>query len=157
MRTAALDVFRPKEEIHMTQIKQTDPGRKLRRILSASTISGDKVVNPAGEKLGEIKELMIDLPSGRIAYAVLSFGGFLGMGETLFAVPWNALTVDEDQKQIVLNADKEQLKNAPGFDKDNWPDMVNVGWGTQIHTYYGTQPYWESEVQEKTLRGGGGL
>ena len=79
------------------------------------------------------------------------------MGETLFAVPWNALTVDEDQKQIVLNADKEQLKNAPGFDKDNWPDMVNVGWGTQIHTYYGTQPYWQSEVQEKTLRGGGGL
>ena len=141
----------------MTQIKQTDPGRKLRRILSASTISGDKVVNPAGEKLGEIKELMIDLPSGRIAYAVLSFGGFLGMGETLFAVPWNALTVDEDQKQIVLNADKEQLKNAPGFDKDDWPDMVNIRWGTQIHTYYGTQPYWESEVQEKTLRGGGGL
>ena len=79
------------------------------------------------------------------------------MGEKLFAVPWNALTVDEDQKQIVLNADKEQLKNAPGFDKDDWPDMVNIGWGTQIHTYYGTQPYWESEVQEKTLRGGGGL
>ena len=101
--------------------------------------------------------LMIDLPSGRIAYAVLSFGGFLGMGEKLFAVPWNALTVDEDQKQIVLNADKEQLKNAPGFDKDDWPDMVNIRWGTQIHTYYGTQPYWESEVQEKTLRGGGGL
>src|SRR5438045_6771503 len=157
MRTAALDVFRPKEEIHITQIKQTDPGRKLRRILSATTISGDSVVNPAGEKLGEIKELMIDLPSGRIAYGVLSFGGFLGMGEKLFAVPWNALTVDEDEKQIVLNADKEQLKNAPGFDKDNWPDMANIGWGTQIHSYYGTQPYWASDVQEKTLREGGGL
>src|SRR6266702_4289908 len=95
----AVDVFRPKEEFHMTQIKQTDPDRKLRRVLSASTISGDKVVNAAGENLGDIKELMIDLPTGRIAYAVLSFGGFLGMGEKLFAVR-NALTVDEDEKHI---------------------------------------------------------
>ena len=90
----------------MTQIKQMDPDRRLRRVLSASTISGDKVVNAAGDKLGDIKELMIDLPYGRIAYAVLSFGGFLGVGEKLFAVPWNALTVDEDEKQLLLNADK---------------------------------------------------
>lgn len=141
----------------MSQIKQTDPDRKFRRVLSASTITGDNVVNPAGEKLGDIKELMIDLPSGRVAYAVLSFGGLVGMGEKLFAVPWNALTVDEDEKRLILNADKELLKNAPGFDKDNWPDMADTAWATQIHSYYRSRPYWETDVQKKTLGGGGRL
>jgi len=67
-------------------------------VLSASTLSGDTVRNAAGDDLGSVKEIMVDIPSGRVAYAVLSFGGFLGMGDKLFAVPWSALTVDEDEK-----------------------------------------------------------
>lgn len=67
-------------------------------MLSASTLSGDTVRNAAGDDLGSVKEIMVDIPSGRVAYAVLSFGGFLGMGDKLFAVPWSALTVDEDEK-----------------------------------------------------------
>lgn len=113
------------------------------RVLSASTLKGDSVVNSKDETLGTIEELMIDLDSGRIAYAVLSFGGFLGMGDKLFAIPWNALNVDTIEKRFVLNVPKERLENAPGFDKDNWPNMADQTWGTKIYSYYGSKPFWE--------------
>jgi sporulation protein YlmC with PRC-barrel domain len=113
------------------------------RVLSASTLSGDPVVNAAGQNLGKIEEFMIDLESGRLAYAVLSFGGFLGMGTKLFAIPWKALALDTDEHRFVLNVDKDTLKNAPGFDKDNWPDFADRSWGIGIHQYYGLAPYWE--------------
>ena len=126
----------------MAQVLKTDTDKRYRRVLSASTLSGDSVRNRADEDLGNIKELMIDIPSGRIAYVVLSFGGLLGMGDKLFAVPWNALTVDEDRKCFLLDADKAKLENAPGFDKDHWPDMADTSWGERIHSYYGRSPYW---------------
>lgn len=140
-------------------IKKNDPDKRFRRVMGATTLAGDSVRNPAGESLGKVKELMIDVPSGRVAYAVLSFGGILNMGNKLFAVPWNALTLDEDEKQFVLNIDKTRLENAPGFDKDNWPDMANESWGEKIFSYYGTEPYWEEqeEPEKRTFRGGGGL
>ena len=87
--------------------------------------------------------VMIDVPTGRIAYAVLSFGGFLGMGDKLFAVPWAALKLDPANKCFVLAASKEHLKKAPGFDKDNWPTFADEKWAVQIHTYYKSRPYWE--------------
>lgn len=111
-------------------------------MMSAGTLTGDDVYNPQGEDLGEIKEIMLDMRSGRVAYAVLSFGGFLGMGEKLFAVPWGALKLDAANKRFVLNVEKERLETAPGFDKDHWPDMADQTWGRDIHTYYGTTPYW---------------
>jgi sporulation protein YlmC with PRC-barrel domain len=113
-----------------------------RRVLSASSLASDSVKNKLGEDLGSVKEIMIDIPSGRIAYAVLSFGGFLGIGNKLFAIPWEVLTVDEDRKCLVLDADKATLEKAPGFDKDHWPDMADLRWGTQVYTYYGRKPYW---------------
>jgi sporulation protein YlmC with PRC-barrel domain len=91
--------------------------------LSASTITGDNVRNLEGDDLGHIEELVIDLDSGRINYAVLSSGGFLGLGNKLFAIPWDMLTVDTDSKEVVIDLSKETLENAPGFDKDNWPDI----------------------------------
>ncbi len=111
-------------------------------LLSSSTITGDKVKNMQDEQLGDIKDLMIDLSSGRIAYAVLSFGGFLGLGDKLFAVPWPALTLDADDKMFVLNISKDRLKHAPGFDKNNWPDMASQQWGREIYQYYDIEPYW---------------
>lgn len=107
----------------MASIKHTDSDKRFRRILSASSLAGDRVKNSAGEDLGKVTELMIDIPSGRVAYAVLPFG-VLRVGNELFAVPWNALAVDEDEKQFLLNVDRVKLENAPGFDKDNWPDMA---------------------------------
>ncbi len=134
----------------MTQEKilQNDPDRKYRRVLAASTLAGDAVKNSAGEGLGKVDEIMIDIPTGRVAYAVLSFGGFLRMGNKLFAVPWDILKVDEDQKCFILDVEKNRLENAPGFDKDNWPDMADQSWGRQIYSYYGRTPYWESESFE---------
>lgn len=111
------------------------------RVLSASTLKGDDVVNERDEKLGKIEELMIDVEKGRVAYAVLSFGGFLGMGDKLFAIPWNALRIDREEKRFVLDVPKDKLEKAPGFDQDHWPDMADRAWSTGIDTYYGTKPY----------------
>ncbi|HEX7362020.1 MAG TPA: PRC-barrel domain-containing protein [Bryobacteraceae bacterium] len=130
------------------KIIQNDPDRGYRRVLAASTLAGDSVKNSAGEDLGKVDEIMIDIPTGRVAYAVLSFGGFLRMGNKLFAVPWDALKVDQDRKCFVFEADKTQFENAPGFDKDNWPDMADRTWGRRIYDYYGTRPYWEETIQE---------
>lgn len=138
-------------------IKHTDPDKLYRRVMSASTLDGDRVKNPQGDDLGKVEDIMIDVPSGRVAYAVLSFGGFLGMGSKLFAIPWTSMTLDEDEKCFVLAADKELLKAAPGFDKDNWPDMADPTWRNQIYTYYGARPYWDEREEEKTFRGGGGM
>lgn len=126
----------------MAKVIKTDPDKRYRSVLSASSLASDTVKNRANEDLGKIKELMIDIPSGQVAYAVLSFGGFLGVGDKLFAVPWDALTLDEDRKCFVLDADKGKLENAPGFDQDNWPDMTDTLWGEQVHTFYGQAPYW---------------
>jgi sporulation protein YlmC with PRC-barrel domain len=107
-------------------------------LMGADTLIGNDVCNKDGIELGEIKEIMLDVSSGRVSYAVLSFGGFLGMGEKLFAVPWNALNLDTDNKRFVLNVSKDQLKEAPGFDKNHWPDMADASWARSIQSFYGT-------------------
>ncbi|MDB5963044.1 MAG: photosystem reaction center subunit [Massilia sp.] len=108
------------------------------RLMGANTLIGDDVRNTQGENLGDIKEIMLDMQSGQVAYAVLSFGGVLGLGEKLFAVPWKALKLDTVNKCFTLDVSKEQLKNAPGFDPDAWPDMDDVQWQNQLQTFYGT-------------------
>lgn len=118
-----------------------------RRVLSASTLVGDQVRNNDGEDLGTIDEIMIDTVSGRIAYAVLSYGGFLGMGDKLFAIPWKAFSIDPENEEFILNVSKERLEKAPGFDKNNWPDMANTEWETNINNFYGLR-----EPEEENLR-----
>jgi hypothetical protein len=104
--------------------------------MSASSLSKDYVRNRKNEELGSIKDIMIDVPSGTIAYAVLSVGGFLGMGDRLFAIPWQALMLDEDEQCFVMDVDKDRLDRAPGFDKSNWPDMANPTWRDRVSTYW---------------------
>ena len=104
--------------------------------LSAETIQGEKVVNAQDENLGHIEDIMLDVETGRVAYAVLSFGGFLGVGDKLFAVPWQALQLDRENQRFILDADKERLENAPGFDKDHWPDSADQEFLTSIYDYY---------------------
>jgi sporulation protein YlmC with PRC-barrel domain len=104
--------------------------------LSASTLTGDAVKNLKGESLGDLKDIMIDTDNGTIAYGVLSFGGVLGLGEKLFAVPWEAIKVDGENEELILNVEKEQLKDAPGFDKDNWPNFADTRFATQVREYY---------------------
>lgn len=111
-------------------------------VMAADTLEGDKVTNTKGEDLGTIEDIMIDVQRGRVAYAVMSCGGFLGMGDKLFAIPWNALTLDANRHCFVLDADQKRFEKAPGFDKDHWPSMADNSWASQVHDYYGVSPYW---------------
>jgi sporulation protein YlmC with PRC-barrel domain len=113
------------------------PGPNL---MGADTLVGNDVYNKAAEDVGDIKEIMIDMRTGRVSYAVLAFGGFMGMGEKLFAVPWDALKLDTENKRFELDVSKEQLESAPGFDRNKWPDMADATWEAGIHAYYGTTP-----------------
>jgi len=117
-------------------------------VLAASTITGDRVRSSAGENLGKIEDVMLDIPSGRIAYAVLSYGGFMGIGDKLFAVPWSALSIDTGEHEFVLDVDKKVLESAPGFDKDNWPDMAQPDFASSVHKFYNKTPYWEKDFTD---------
>lgn len=112
-------------------------------MVSAGTVTGNDVRNLEGEDLGKIEEIMLDSGRGKVAYAVLSFGGFMGMGDKLFAVPWEALTLDTEEKCFILDVDQDVLEAAPGFDKNNWPDFADFSWGRGIHEHYGATPYWD--------------
>ncbi|WOI53731.1 PRC-barrel domain-containing protein [Parvularcula sp. LCG005] len=105
-------------------------------LLSSSSINHDSVRNAAGEDLGEIKDLMIDTETGQVEYAVLSFGGFLGMGDKYFAVPFKSFNVDRENECMVLNVEKERLKDAPGFDKDHWPNFADAAFRSSVDSYY---------------------
>lgn len=121
--------------------EQNGPGPHL---MGAETLIGNNVYNTQAESLGDIKEIMLDMRTGRVSYAVLEFGGFLGMGSKLFAVPWSVLKLDTVEKRFVFDVSKESLENAPGFEKDNWPDMADPAWEKGIHDYYAAQLYPQS-------------
>ena len=114
-------------------------------VMDAATLRNDDVVNVNGDSIGTIEAIMLDVASGRIAYAVLSFGGFLGMGTKYFAIPWSALTLDAAERRFVLDVSKEQLESAPGFNKDHWPAMADRRWASELHAHYDVSPYWEDE------------
>ncbi|WP_219136062.1 PRC-barrel domain-containing protein [Janthinobacterium sp. UMAB-60] len=131
-------------------------------LMGADTLLGDDVYNHNDEELGDIKEIMLDMRTGQIAYAVLSFGGILGMGDKLFAVPWERLTLDPVNKRFLLNVEKNQLKDAPGFDKNNWPDMGSDAWNQQMEAFYGSGTRYGSMAGNRMpsgsdLRGGASL
>jgi sporulation protein YlmC with PRC-barrel domain len=116
-----------------------------RALVRATTALSEQVFNAHGEHLGRIEDLMIDIARGSIAYAVLSFGSHLGLGGKLFAIPWSSLRWDERQERLLLDVEKYRLDEAPGFDKDNWPDMAEASWATRVHDYFGTRPYWQDD------------
>ena len=110
-------------------------------LISADKIKGTHVYNPAGEKLGSVEDIMIDKTSGRAIYAVMSFGGFLGMGEKHHPLPWTTLKYDAQKAGYVVNLNKKQLEGAPNYDRDaafNWtPD-----YGRKVDKYYDAPTYW---------------
>ncbi len=108
----------------------------FRRTLSATSLAGDRVINGRDEDLGKIEDIMVDVEAGRIAYAVLSFGGFLGLGNKLFAIPWTAMRLDEERKCFVLDVDKDMLREAPGFDKDHWPDLNSDEYARSVQSHW---------------------
>lgn len=104
----------------------------------ASQIQGMEVRNPAKEELGTVEDLVIDLQQGRVEYAALSFGGFAGIGNKLFAVPWDTLKAQADLKgvHLVANLDEKKLETAPGFDKDHWPQLADRKWHANVRQFY---------------------
>jgi sporulation protein YlmC with PRC-barrel domain len=106
--------------------------------MRSSSIAGMKVKNAEDKELGAINDLVIDINTGKVRYAAVSYGGFLGVGDKLFAIPWSKFTVKgaEGERYLVLNVDVETLKNAPGFDQNTWPDTASAAWARQIDEYY---------------------
>jgi sporulation protein YlmC with PRC-barrel domain len=134
--TLLISVFQP-TSVHA--LLQAD--EHLIGVTKASTLIGKQVKDPYGKDLGDIKELVVNWrDGGYVEYAVLSFGGFLGLGDKYFAVPWGALTLSGDKKHFILNVKEESLKNAPGFDKDNWPDMSRPDYSSLIYQFYQLDP-----------------
>src|SRR5438445_608362 len=116
--------------------------------LSLNTLTGHKVQNAAGEDRGKIEDLVLDESSGRILYAVLSFGGFLGMGNRLVAIPWVRLRLQSDHKGFILIIDNETLEHAPSFNKEHWPDMSLPEWRDRTETYFAYNPAEAPQMKE---------
>lgn len=106
------------------------------RTLSATTLLKEPVHDIRDERIGKIEDYMVDLEGGCIEYAVLSFGGFLGIGSKLFAIPWNSMQLDTDRHVWTLDVTEDRLKQAPGFDKDNWPDMSDTQYRDSIQSFW---------------------
>lgn len=123
-----------KDNLSGTNHEGAHPNSPL-RFLTASSIIGDEVLNRSGEKLGKINDIMVELSNGKIEYVVIELGGFLGMGEKYFAVPFALLEVDSINETFVLDQAKEALQAAPGFDKDHWPE-------TNSHEFDNAGAYW---------------
>ena len=132
-----------KQETRKESLETThEVNKEMLQVSRASKINGTNVKNTKGENLGGIKDLVIDPESGHVVYAVVSFGGILGLGDKLFAIPWSVLHWTRDKEYYVLDLDKETLKNAPGFDKKHWPDSSNK-WDLQreeINQFYHVNP-----------------
>jgi hypothetical protein len=111
-------------------------------LIAADKVQGTSVYNNAGETLGSIEDLMIDKPSGKVVYAIMAFGGFLGIGNQYHPLPWSILHYDPDKGGYVVNLDKRQLEGAPAYDVDKEPDWNDRSYEDKIHDYYGVGPYW---------------
>jgi sporulation protein YlmC with PRC-barrel domain len=114
------------------------------KISSAATLSGYLVRNSEGEDLGCIEELMVDPDSGKIVYAVVSLGAYLGTGDKLFAIPWRMLALDSEERVFVLETARDTLETAPWFSEENWPDFGDADWGHRVHNHFGLHPYWQA-------------
>jgi len=112
-------------------------------LLGTASFYGDSVYDVAGKFLGEIEELVLDIHSGRVAYALMAVGGFLGMGRKMLAIPWSTVTIDRAYQRCVINVDLERLIDAPSLDGDPLPRMADPSWATEVHAYFGCKPYWE--------------
>lgn len=106
-------------------------------LMSAGSMMKNTVRNYQGEDVGRIEEIMIDVTTGEIAYAVLSFGGFLNMGSKYFAIPWQTLILDKEDEVFKLDVTEEKLKHSPGFDKDDWPNFADPSFLDSVNRYYG--------------------
>jgi hypothetical protein len=108
-------------------------------LIGSDKVEGTSLRRPNGEHVGKIERLMIDKASGKVAYAVASFGGFLGLGERRFALPWSALRYNPAQDAYEVDVSEEQLDRAPPIAETSWNDAA---WNAAVFQYYGAVPFW---------------
>lgn len=111
-------------------------------LIGADKVAGTSVYNAEGESLGSIHDIILDKQTGRVAYAVMSFGGFLGIGEKYHPLPWSALNYDVNQGGYVVHLTREQLEGGPQFGAENPPQWGDRAYEQRVHDYYGIGPYW---------------
>ena len=111
-------------------------------VLPVSDLVGDRVSNIAGENLGWVEDIVLDLEHDRVAYAVISFNEALGRAGKRFAVPWTLFRLSDDRGTLLLDVERQVLERAPGFDRDALPDFADRSWGQEIHGHYGEPTYW---------------
>jgi PRC-barrel domain len=127
----------------MDTVVGTDPAvRETARLISSDKVEGTAVRNASGDKVGTIERVMIDKRAGKVAYAVMSFGGFLGMGQDYVALPWHMLRYNENLDAYEMNITENQLRGAPAIAQGWDTGIVNRDWERKVHTYYGVDPYW---------------
>jgi hypothetical protein len=129
------------KEANMAMEQRTDT-RETADLIASDKVEGTEVYRPNGDHIGEIERMMIEKRSGKVAYAVMSFGGFLGMGEDYYPLPWSVLTYNERLGGYEVNISDEQLKGAPKFRRDEDWDWSDRERSRQIYDYYGATPYW---------------
>jgi len=116
--------------------------RETHDLISSDKVEGTAVRRPNGDKIGEIERVMIEKRSGKVAYAVMSFGGFLGIGEDYYPVPWNKLTYNTSLDAYEMDITEEQLSGAPKYSAGSNFDYSHENGGRVIHDYYNVPPYW---------------
>jgi len=121
----------------------SDPKDTGGRLIAADQVEGTKIYNPGGESLGSVEDVMIDKVSGKIAYAVVGFGGFLGIGDRHYPLPWEKLTYDTAMGGYVVDLDRRTLEGAPSYSDTERAGWEDPAWGRQVYDYYGTRPYWD--------------
>lgn len=110
-------------------------------LISADKVTGTNVYNRQGDKLGSVYDVMLNKMNGQVAYAIMSFGGFLGMGESYHPLPWRALTYDTGLDGYVVDIDRNRLQGAPYYTSPDEPDWSDRAYGQSIDRYYGVLPY----------------
>jgi sporulation protein YlmC with PRC-barrel domain len=134
------DVTEERKDVMEEGQDVTEARKDLRKDVAqthrAKTVIGMSVKNSQGEALGKIHDLVLNFDNGDIAYVVISSGGLLGMGDTLHAVPWKALSLNSQADGFILNIDQTAWKNAPSFKENDWPEVADREWNRQLESYY---------------------
>jgi len=125
----------------MASIK--DPKDTGGRLIAADQVEGTSIYNTAGESLGSVDDLMIDKVSGKVAYAIASFGGFLGIGDRHYPLPWEKMRYDTAMGGFVVDIDRRTLEGAPSYSDEETVGWDDPTWGKRVYDYYGTRPYWD--------------
>lgn len=151
---ADVDVQTNRARVQVDADREVEPGQRLKaKAMRVTQLMDLEVRDLQNEELGDVEDIVLDVQTGTVRYVALSVGGALGVGDKMFAVPWKAFRVQnlDDEWFLTLNASKEKFENAPGFDKDNWPNFADETWQTANDRFYDEQGVSVDREQKNTV------